>query len=121
MPEAPRVALFVTCLVDLFRPTIGFAAVKLLEQAGCTVEVPPTQVCCGHVLPRLVDFDTSMPSIVRSAMYTVPSFATATSESLPPVSRAGLDGGFTTDEVLQCRPSSLDFDHVAPPPPGVVM
>src|SRR5437764_10013152 len=38
MPEAPRVALFVTCLVDLFRPTIGFAAVKLLEQAGCTVE-----------------------------------------------------------------------------------
>ena len=48
MPEAPRVALFVTCLVDLFRPTIGFAAVKLLEQAGCTVEVPPTQVCCGQ-------------------------------------------------------------------------
>jgi chromosomal replication initiator protein len=36
----PRVALFVTCLVDLFRPTVGFAAVKLLEQAGCTVEVP---------------------------------------------------------------------------------
>ena len=35
-----RVALFVTCLVDLFRPTVGFAAVKLLEAAGCTVEVP---------------------------------------------------------------------------------
>ena len=48
MPEAPRVALFVTCLVDLFRPTIGFAAVKLLEQAGCTVEVPRAQVCCGQ-------------------------------------------------------------------------
>src|SRR6201987_2556389 len=44
----PRVALFVTCLVDLFRPTIGFAAVKLLEQAGCTVEVPRAQVCCGQ-------------------------------------------------------------------------
>ncbi|TAJ25638.1 MAG: (Fe-S)-binding protein [Reyranella sp.] len=43
-----RVALFVTCLVDLFRPSIGFAAVKLLEQAGCTVEVPPVQVCCGQ-------------------------------------------------------------------------
>jgi len=43
-----RVALFVTCLVDLFRPTIGFAAVKLLEQAGCTVEVPRTQTCCGQ-------------------------------------------------------------------------
>ena len=43
-----RVALFVTCLVDLFRPTVGFAAVKLLEDAGCTVEVPPRQVCCGQ-------------------------------------------------------------------------
>jgi L-lactate dehydrogenase complex protein LldE len=43
-----RVALFVTCLVDLFRPTIGFAAVKLLEQAGCTVDVPRAQTCCGQ-------------------------------------------------------------------------
>jgi L-lactate dehydrogenase complex protein LldE len=43
-----RVALFVTCLVDLFRPTVGFAAVKLLEGAGCTVEVPRTQTCCGQ-------------------------------------------------------------------------
>ena len=43
-----RVALFVTCLVDLFRPSVGFAAVKLLEDAGCVVEVPPLQVCCGQ-------------------------------------------------------------------------
>jgi len=45
---APRVGLFVTCLVDLMRPSIGFAAVKLLEQAGCTVEVPRAQSCCGQ-------------------------------------------------------------------------
>ena len=44
----PRVGLFVTCLVDLFRPGVGFAAVKLLEDAGCTVEVPRAQVCCGQ-------------------------------------------------------------------------
>ncbi len=43
----PRVGLFVTCLVDLFRPSIGFAAVKLLEDAGCTVDVPG-QTCCGQ-------------------------------------------------------------------------
>jgi L-lactate dehydrogenase complex protein LldE len=43
-----RVALFVTCLVDLFRPTIGFAAVKLLENEGCTVAVPRAQTCCGQ-------------------------------------------------------------------------
>ena len=45
---APRIGLFVTCLVDLIRPSIGFAAVKLLEQAGCTVEVPASQTCCGQ-------------------------------------------------------------------------
>ncbi|HUF86150.1 MAG TPA: (Fe-S)-binding protein, partial [Thermohalobaculum sp.] len=45
--SAPRVALLVTCLVDLMRPSVGFAAVKLLEEAGCTVEVPP-QTCCGQ-------------------------------------------------------------------------
>jgi L-lactate dehydrogenase complex protein LldE len=44
----PRVALFVTCLVDLFRPAVGFAAIRLLEQAGCDVEVPESQTCCGQ-------------------------------------------------------------------------
>ncbi len=48
MTAAPRVGLFVTCLVDLVRPQVGFAAVKLLEAAGCTVDVPPTQTCCGQ-------------------------------------------------------------------------
>ncbi len=46
--ERVRVALFVTCLVDLFRPSVGFAAVKLLEEAGATVEVPLAQTCCGQ-------------------------------------------------------------------------
>ncbi len=43
-----RVGLFVTCLVDLMRPRIGFAALKLLEGAGCEVIVPETQTCCGQ-------------------------------------------------------------------------
>ena len=47
-PSRPRVALFVTCLVDLHRPSIGFAAIRLLEQAGCQVEVPRAQTCCGQ-------------------------------------------------------------------------
>ncbi len=46
--KTPRhVGLFVTCLVDLIRPSIGFAAVKLLEDARCVVEVP-LQSCCGQ-------------------------------------------------------------------------
>jgi L-lactate dehydrogenase complex protein LldE len=43
-----RVGLFVTCLVDLVRPRIGFSALKLLEGAGCEVVVPATQTCCGQ-------------------------------------------------------------------------
>jgi L-lactate dehydrogenase complex protein LldE len=43
-----KVGLFVTCLVDLARPRIGFAALKLLESAGCEVVVPATQTCCGQ-------------------------------------------------------------------------
>lgn len=43
-----KVALFVTCLVDLFRPSVGFAAVKLLELAGAEVHVPEAQTCCGQ-------------------------------------------------------------------------
>jgi L-lactate dehydrogenase complex protein LldE len=51
MPETssgPHVAKFVTCLVELFRPVVGFAAVKLLEEAGCRVSVPLPQTCCGQ-------------------------------------------------------------------------
>jgi len=44
----PKVALFVTCLVDLFRPSVAFAAVKLLQDAGCDVRVPAAQTCCGQ-------------------------------------------------------------------------
>ncbi|MGK2872533.1 MAG: (Fe-S)-binding protein [Alphaproteobacteria bacterium] len=44
----PKVALFVTCLVDLFRPSAAFAAVTLLEAAGCMVDAPQSQTCCGQ-------------------------------------------------------------------------
>ncbi len=43
-----KVGLFVTCLVDLMRPRIGFAALELLQDAGCTVVVPQAQTCCGQ-------------------------------------------------------------------------
>ncbi|MFO1412634.1 MAG: (Fe-S)-binding protein [Burkholderiales bacterium] len=43
-----RVGFFVTCLVDLMRPSIGFAALKLLEAGGADVYVPPEQTCCGQ-------------------------------------------------------------------------
>ncbi len=55
--KKPRVALFVTCLVDIFRPSVGFAAVKLLKAAGCTVHIPENQTCCGQ--PAYNSGDTS--------------------------------------------------------------
>lgn len=47
-PKRHQVGLFATCLVNTMRPTVGFAALKLLEDAGCDVEVPEKQSCCGQ-------------------------------------------------------------------------
>jgi len=52
-----RVALFVTCLVDLFRPSVGFATVRLLQRLGAEVVVPPEQPCCGQPAYNNGDFD----------------------------------------------------------------
>ena len=57
--SGPRVALFVTCLVDLHRPSVGFAAIKLLENAGCSVEVPRAQTCCGQPAYNAGDRNTA--------------------------------------------------------------
>ncbi|WP_282063697.1 (Fe-S)-binding protein [Roseobacter litoralis] len=46
--RGPHVGFFVTCIVDSMRPNIGFASLKLLEDAGCIVEVPTAQTCCGQ-------------------------------------------------------------------------
>jgi len=48
MDSPPHVGLLVTCLVDLFRPTVAWATVRLLEAAGCRVSVPEQQTCCGQ-------------------------------------------------------------------------
>jgi L-lactate dehydrogenase complex protein LldE len=56
--QRPRVGLFATCLVDLFRPTVGFAAAKLIEDAGCDVYVPE-QTCCGQPAYNSGDRETA--------------------------------------------------------------
>ena len=54
-----RAALFVTCLVDLFRPSVGFAAVRLLERLGVEVVVPAEQTCCGQPAYNNGDVETA--------------------------------------------------------------
>ncbi len=55
-----RVGLFVTCLVDLFRPSVGLAAAKRRVDAGCTVEAPATQTCCGQPAYNSGDRESAM-------------------------------------------------------------
>lgn len=43
-----RVALFVTCMVDMIYPAVGMATVELLERLGIEVIFPTEQTCCGQ-------------------------------------------------------------------------
>ena len=97
-PETPRVALLVTCLVDLFRPTVGFAAVKLLQDAGCTVEVPEMQTCCGQPAYNAGDLKTGR----ELAVQVVEAFADYDYVVIPSGSCAGM--------ITQHYPRWFEFD-----------
>lgn len=62
-PARPRfqVALFATCLADLFRPSVAFASIQLLEEAGCEVHVPSAQTCCGQPAYNNGDYESTVP------------------------------------------------------------
>ncbi len=62
----PHVALFVTCLVDLFRPSVAFDAIRLLERAGCRVSVPHGQTCCGQPGYNGGDYESAIPLARRT-------------------------------------------------------
>lgn len=68
---SPRVGLFVTCLANLFRPSTALAAAQLLEEAGCTVEAPRAQTCCGQPALNSGDFD----DVRRIARRTIEIFS----------------------------------------------
>ncbi len=60
-PAQPEVALFVTCLADLLRPSVAFDALALLERAGCAVVVPEQQTCCGQPAYNSGDYESTAP------------------------------------------------------------
>jgi L-lactate dehydrogenase complex protein LldE len=82
----PNVALFVTCLVDLFRPSVGFAAVKLLQEAGCAVVLPDAQTCCGQPAFNTGDRKTTT-KLAKRVIETLDGFEHVT---LPSGSCAGM-------------------------------
>lgn len=69
--QPPRAGLFVTCLVDLVRPSVGFAAARLIEASGCIVVVPEAQTCCGQPAYNSGDRDASQ----TLALQTIRAFA----------------------------------------------
>ncbi len=81
-----KVALFVTCLIDTFRPSAAFAAIRLLEEAGCSVAVPPSQTCCGQPAYNSGDRDTAR----EIAKLTIAAFETFPHVIVPSGSCAGM-------------------------------
>jgi L-lactate dehydrogenase complex protein LldE len=73
MPTRPRVGFFVTCVVDSMRPNIGFASLKLLKEAGCDVEVPRRQACCGQPAFNSGD-DNSTREIAKQVIETFEAY-----------------------------------------------
>jgi L-lactate dehydrogenase complex protein LldE len=109
MSETPvRVGLFVTCLVDLFRPTVGFAAVKLLEEAGCAVEVPRAQTCCGQPAYNSGDrADTRAIAARVIAAFEPYDYVVAPSGSCAGMMREHYPTLFADDAAMQKRARAL--------------
>lgn len=104
----PRVALFVTCLADLFRPSVGFAAITLLEAAGCTVEVPRAQTCCGQ--PAYNSGDRAGARALADGLITAFSaydYVVAPSGSCAGMLRRHMPGLFDQDPDLRSRAEAL--------------
>lgn len=106
--RAPHVALFVTCLVDLFRPTVGFAAVRLLEQAGCRVSVPRAQTCCGQPAYNGGDRSTAI-DIARDviAAFAAFDYVVAPSGSCAGMIKRHYPALFASDPAMRSRADEL--------------
>jgi L-lactate dehydrogenase complex protein LldE len=104
----PRVGLFVTCLVDMMRPSVGFAAVKLLEQAGCRVEVPQAQTCCGQPAYNSGDrADTRVLAEQTIAAFEGFDYVVAPSGSCAAMIRAHYPSLFSDDAAMKAKAEDL--------------
>ena len=100
----PRVGLFVTCLVDIFRPSVGFAAVKLLEASGCIVEVPTGQTCCGQPAHNSGDAATAKAVALQTiAAFEGYDYVVAPSGSCAGMLKAHYPKLMTGDEAAELR------------------
>ncbi len=108
MAAPHNIGLFVTCLVDLYRPSVAFSTIKLLEKAGCKVNVPASQTCCGQ--PAFNSGDTK--SAISIAQTTIASFESFDYVVVPSGSCAGMlkkhyPDLFVNDPDWQARATTL--------------
>jgi L-lactate dehydrogenase complex protein LldE len=103
-----RVGLFVTCLVDLMRPGIGMAALRLLEHAGCEVVVPHTQTCCGQPAWNSGDRDATRALAQKTiAEFEACEYVVAPSGSCAGMIRVHYADACAGDAALQARAEAL--------------
>lgn len=103
-----RVGLFVTCLVDLMRPSIGFAALDLLEGAGCEVVIPAAQTCCGQPAWNSGDRDTTRALAAKwVAEFEGCEYVVVPSGSCGGMIAKHYAGLFPDDPALQARVDAL--------------
>ena len=93
-----RVALYVTCLVDLMRPSVGMAALQLLEAAGCDVVVPPGQTCCGQPAWSAGDRQTAV-NLAKKAIAELESYT-----------HVVIPSGSCADQIRNVYPQLLSAD-----------
>jgi L-lactate dehydrogenase complex protein LldE len=122
-PQGPLADLFVTCLVDLFRPNVGFAAIKLLEAAGARVEVPRAQTCCAQPAYNAGDRKDAI-AIAHQVVETFERFDYVVGPSGPCAGMVRLhdpppladDTNFAQQaEALAAKSYEFRADHRAPP------
>ena len=103
-----KVALFVTCLVDLMRPSVGFAALRLLEAAGCEVVVPESQTCCGDQDARVERISAAIALAQKTiAEFEGFDYLVAPSGSCPDQIRTEYPGLFLDDPDWRRRAEAL--------------
>jgi hypothetical protein len=70
-PSGKRIQFMATCLCDAFYAEAAIATVQVLEYAGCSVQFPEAQTCCGQPAFNGGDWNASR-KVVR---HTVRTFA----------------------------------------------
>ena len=97
--HTPHVGLYVTCLVDIMRPSVAFASIKVLEAAGCRVSVPEAQTCCGQPALNSGDLNTAR-ALADNVLTTFEDFdyIVAPSGSCAAMLKVHLPTLYSTDE-----------------------